>query len=199
MRTNLLKLLSKFLPISDVETEYAFFKTHVPSVAPEAFLNIIFKPASADVQKKVTRKLSFPASMVEFFECYNGAILFSDALRVYGCLPDHYLLNRADAFDSLPFDILRTNEEFGEELQPRGLLCVGSYGYDRSLVCMDRKTAQITCFREQDFGVIRASWPNLDQWLTSEISRMSFYFDEHGNRLVAERELPPSQDRVSSI
>jgi len=45
MSIDLLNLISDFLPLDDRENSIASLRTLVPWVAPEAFLNIIYKPA----------------------------------------------------------------------------------------------------------------------------------------------------------
>jgi hypothetical protein len=42
---DLLSALAKFEPVNDRENDVAFFRTHVLWIAPEAYLNIIYKPA----------------------------------------------------------------------------------------------------------------------------------------------------------
>ena len=45
MPIDLLAALSRFSNVGDQETEIAFLRTHVPWVAPEAYLHIVYKPA----------------------------------------------------------------------------------------------------------------------------------------------------------
>src|SRR5579884_2722707 len=78
---DLLDLAKKFRPY-----KAAFFQTNVPWVAPEAYLNIIFRPASRDVLPEIGAKVKIPEPFLELLARNNGAILLSGALSLYGVL-----------------------------------------------------------------------------------------------------------------
>jgi hypothetical protein len=177
--------------LADRETEEAFFRTHLPRVGSAAYLNIVYKPASSGVTEEVNRESMFPSSLSEFYRQWNGARLFVGALSVYGCMQTGQLLHRADPTRLLPFDIREVNQEFAEQITDRDLVCVGSYSYDRSIVCVSRRSQSVACYVGEDFDRVRDQWPNLTQWLTDEVSRISLLFDEKGNRLVGKERLLP--------
>jgi hypothetical protein len=188
---DLLAALGKFKNLSDRETDHAYFMTKVPSVAPEAYLNIVYKPVAPEIRAELEKGLQFPNSLAEFYQHWNGARLFVGALSIYGCLPRNYLLYRADRFKVLPFNLREINHEFLSQTSHKNLICIGSYSYDRSIVCMNRKSQSIACYVGKQFAEERQTWPSLDQWLSDEITRLSFFFDECGNRLVPEEHLLP--------
>jgi hypothetical protein len=188
---DLLALLGKFDNCADHETEQAFFRTYVPSVGRAAFLNIIYKAIGPGVMDEVAKDLRFPSALSDFYATYNGARLFVGALSIYGCLPTGQLLHRADPTRLLPFDIREVNQEFALRIGGRDSICIGSYSYDRSVVCLHRTDQSVTCYVGTDFGKIRQQWPSLDRWLTDEVSRLSLLFDEKGNRLVDKERLLP--------
>jgi len=191
---DLLAALGKFRNISDRETDHAYFKTKVPSVAPEAYLNIVYKPAAPDIRAELEKELQLPSSLVEFYQQWNGARLFVTALSIYGCIPRNYLICRTDPFRLLPFNLRELNRECGWQAAKRNLICIGTYSYDGSIVCMRRKSQEIVCYFGEQFGEERQSWSNLDEWLGEEISRLSICFDENGNRLVPKENLLPGPD-----
>ena len=104
MALDILHLLPKFENV-DSESDSAFFRTHVPWVAPQAYLNIIFKPAPQSVLPDVARTLRMPVALVEFLKKQNGVILFSGALSVFGVHRPGQLLNRENPFFDLPYSI----------------------------------------------------------------------------------------------
>jgi hypothetical protein len=191
MNIDFLELLNKFNPIDDVETEQAIYKTRVPSVAPEAYLTVIFKPAPAAVRHEAERRLCFPAPLVNFYSQWNGAHLFINGIHIYGCVPQGQLLNRRVSLSLPPFNIETVNREFAKVLDGRNLVCIGSYGYDTSLVCMDRHSLEIDCFKGKDITVKRRVWTGLEQWITSEVHRIATFFDDFGNCLVDQQRLLP--------
>ena len=52
MAIDLLEATSHFRAVNDRESETAYFRTHVPWVAPLAYLNSIFTPPAPDVLRQ---------------------------------------------------------------------------------------------------------------------------------------------------
>lgn len=73
----------------------------------------------------------------------------------------------------------------------RSQIYIGSYGYDRSMVCINRDTEVVSCFQGVEFAKLRKTWPNLENWLIEEIRRLSILFDSDGKLLVSEDQLLP--------
>jgi hypothetical protein len=183
--SDLRSILGQCRDAGSVETRDAFFCTKVPRVGAQAYLNIIYKPPTAELRNEITTELRLPSRVEAFFRTYNGARLFLDELSIYGCLPQVYLLNRADPLAIPPFGIREANSEFREELAPDDLL-VGSYGYDRSLVYVKRSSGRVVCAEGKNLRKSRADWESLDAWLNGEIPRLAAQFDANGNRSVGE-------------
>ena len=182
---DLLGLLARFADVDDLEVQRAYYRTKVPSVGPQAYLNIVFRPTDVAVRKEVEHEVGLQPDLVEFYSRCNGARLFFDRVSIYGCLPrPHPPLDRDDPFGFLPFDLRRVNAELGEDLAERNLLCVGAYGYDRSYVSVRRDTCEVVCATGDDFDRLRARWRSLSDWLSSEIPRVGGCFDERGKLLV---------------
>ena len=197
---DLIKQLEKFNNIGDCEFSHILYKTHVPSVAPRAYLTVIFKPVPAELRERRMQHLGFPHSLREFYKMYNGAHLFNGTINIFGLLPDTYFLDRANWFEKgLPLNVLEINQEYKADLKKRGLVCFADYGSDRSLVCMDKGSESIICFVGEDFENRRMAWPGLDEWLRTEIQRLSMYFDRSGKLILASDELllPGTESRTS--
>jgi hypothetical protein len=193
----LIKLLSKFHSFNDRESEAAFFLTNVPWVAPQAYLNIIFKPAPTDALNHVKTALALPASFCELLGSQNGAIMFSGALCIYGVHKPRQLLDRSNPFALPPFDIELENSNWPPDDAER-LVAIGAYGADGSRVCMDRFKLHLELW-PREAPRLRSSppllWESLDQWILSEIPRLSMLFNETGKLLVADAETLPLQSR----
>jgi hypothetical protein len=191
MYIDLLNLLKKFDDADDVETDTAIYRTRVPSVGPEAYLNVIFKPSAAEVREGVASNLHFPPPLVTFYSEWNGARLFVNGINIYGCVPQGQLLRRTESFALSPFNIEAVNREFANSLYAQNLVCIGSYGWDRSLVCVDRRSFEVVCFRGEDLGMRRKIWRSLERWIVSELARIEVYFDASGDCLVEPDRLVP--------
>jgi len=195
---DLLASVAKFAPVDDCSFETVIYRTHVPFVAPRAYLHAIFKPTSAEVYQKRTAELGITGPVADFYRLYNGAILFSGAIAIYGLLPDTYQLNRKDWFEkALPYNILEPNRQYESQLRRRDQLYVGAYGLDLSAVCVTRKEGAVTCYEGDGFKKVRAVWPSFCEWLRSELIRLSACFDEYGHQLTGDDLLLPTQLSVN--
>ena len=89
---NLEILLSKFKNHNDVVYNGTRFLTNVPSVAPFAYLNIIFPAADKEIQESKIDPLHLPEQLRGFYLDCNGAVLLSDTINIFGFrnVFDHY-------------------------------------------------------------------------------------------------------------
>jgi len=136
--------------------------------------------------------MKMPPPLVDVLAQHNGAMLFSDALSLYGVVRQGQMLNRSDPFSLPPYNIESENRSWPPPDRDR-FLKIGGYGFDGSGVCIDRDYLRVVVFRRREKLPFR-SWPSLDAWLTSEINRLSDLFDATGRRLVEESETLPSPD-----
>jgi len=191
MALHLLQLIARFEGIDDVETAHAFFRTKLPTVAPEAYLHTVYKPAPAVLMSEVSAELKLPGSVVDFYHCCNGAHLFVNALSIFGCVASETTINRSDRFKLLPFDVREINRELKAKFARGNLVAIAFYSYDGSLVCVERATGETICFVGDALSKERTRWKSIDEWLSQEIQRISFLFDQRGNRLVEKENLLP--------
>ena len=132
--------------------------------------------------------MRFPAPFMDLLKKQNGAILFAGSLSVYGVLSTNKSLNREQPFMLPPFDIEDENKRW-PPYDPERLLCIGGYGFDGSGACIDREDGRIHVFRRATRTLAKspvATWPSLDTWIRTEVSRLSSLFDSKGNRLADE-------------
>lgn len=187
--------ISKFRPVEDRESDVAFYRTHVPWEGSEAYLNIVFKPATFGILSSVDADLRIPPPYREFLRRYNGAILLSGAINLYGVVREGQLLNRRDSFSLPPFNILQGNLGL-RHLDRDRFLRFGSYGFDGSLLCIDRRDHHIEVLRKGE-SMPYHIWGNLDEWLEIEVRRVSELFDPSGRALADKSEtLPPPMENT---
>ena len=188
MSIDLLSLIAQFRKFDDRENANAAFRTRVPWVAPEAYLNIVYKPAGPKLLSEVASRLSFPVEVVDFLKHQNGAMLFSGSLNLYGLVEPGRLLNREDRYSLPPFNIERENKCW--PFHPDRLLVVGGYRLDGSRACVDRIDGQVHVFQKGQ-RIPSISWAGFDSWLIAEVGRLSALFDEEGKRVGPEAETGP--------
>ena len=158
-------------------------------LSPFAFLHIVYRPTVPLVVQSISRILRFPEEIDMLYKYMNGAWLFSGAIQFYGCVEEGLPLDRANPL-SLP-PLSKMNNMFISEEHGDQFLCIGGYSYDRSLVCIDRKTGETVCFRGDALTAARKSWVSVEKWLSDEIPRLGMLFSPDGKRLVDEKyELP---------
>jgi len=194
MTINLLHRLSRFECAFDRESETAFFIAHVPWVAPEAYFHIVFKPAPSVALADLSSRLRLPKSVVDFLGTQNGAHLFSGAFSVYGVHAPGQLLRRSDPFSLPPFNIEGEDRNW-PPFDPDRFLALGGYGFDGTRVCIDRHDSSIHLFKRDRRTLSKTpsySWSSLQDWLDSEIARLSVLFDKNGRILVKESETLPT-------
>ncbi len=197
MKLKIESYLEKFKNINDFEFEGRKFKTNVQSVAPKAYLSIIYDAADINIQKEIIDPLELPSQLRNFYRYYNGVSLFADLFSIYGFLPHHYLLSVIhDWRKSLPYHFVKINERFFKDIFNSEILFFGSYGYDRSELFIEKSTGKIYCCVEDNLNKIRASWPSFENWIEFEIKRLASYHDENGNIIVDLKDTLPNEMRI---
>lgn len=191
MPVDLLGLLERFEAVADWETPVARFRTNVSAVAPLAYVGIVFRPARAGVVFDVDRELGLPEEVKEFFAVCNGARLFVGALVVFGCVEENLEQDLRNVLVALPFSIRDANRELAPDRREQGMVAVGRYEVDGSVVCVDRATGKVVCYAGREGLRVRQVWAGFAHWLVSEVMRLSALHDKRGNLLVERGQLLP--------
>lgn len=185
----ILDLLKRRTESDGRETPLAIYITKVPW-AEDAYLHTINKPTASDIRDDVSKDLDFPPSLVAHFEQCNGGSLFCASaacigINLFGCLPKGRAFSRALDQDSPPIDIRTSNRRIREHI------VFASYGYDASLVVVNRCDESVRCCQGRDILKTRREWPSIDEWLTCELDRLSQVFTPDGTCLVTCENLVP--------
>lgn len=196
-RNDVESLLKKFCSGEVLKTAAATYSMRVPSVGPEAFLNIIFNPLPEATVARLGRELRCPDALMQFFRRYNGLRLFFDELSVFGMRERGALLDRSSPVEVPTLSLRDTLNElrhyptWNDDIYP-----VGWYAYDGSYALMRRPDDSVYCSVGSDLSAVRVEWTDFDSWLTSEISRIADLYDEKGIRLVSAAHTVPSRPTV---
>jgi hypothetical protein len=185
------ELHSRFETVGDFESSVAYFFTHVPFVAPKAYLNILYKPAPVEVQTIRCNQLGITGQLREFYSRFNGALFFSGAIRIFGFRHDKYLLERSDWKTLPPINISEINERNQPLLDEMRLVCFADYDLDCSSVYLNRDTGAVACYEGRRLESVRSTWASFQDWLQMEFARVSICFDRSGHLLVDEESLLP--------
>lgn len=187
--------LERFESIKNVENDHALFLTSTPHIAPAAYLNIVFKPASREVRREVAQELDLPEPLVRLYSETNGFHLL-ETLYVYGLLPRNgYLIDRADPFAAPVWD-LRHGRRIASPPET-SWLAFGGYGEDHSLF-IERRSGVVCAARMDDLAVT-AEWPSLEEWLQSELDRLVPLFDGQGRTSTSGEERLPSSESTTVV
>jgi hypothetical protein len=154
---------------------------HVPHVAPEAFLHLIFPPLTQKDVEYMENQLGkeIPVSLKTFYIHHNGISLFSGALSIYG-LRENYDRTGDNVWQ--PFDLLVTNTfESPEGFKPNHIL-IGGFREDGSRLYVDNLTGKIYR-RSRTSSKPLNEWSSFDEMLLSETIRLSKLFDKKGKLL----------------
>lgn len=192
MSIDLPSSLQRFRVYKDFVNETASFRTNVPWIGSEGYLNTIYRPAPTELLAEVAAKLHFPAPVFEFLSQYNGARLFSGGLSLYGVVEPGRLMYRDNGFALPPLNIVGANKFW--RVDPERLLVIGVYYFDSSVACIDRSSGQVLYFKK-DQTTPELSWPSFDSWLREEIDRLRSLFDADGRILVDVSETVPHGTR----
>lgn len=81
-----------------------------PSIAPEAWLHVVFAPLNLEAIQKLKQETSIPLpeDFCQFLLCSNGVTIFGYQIDIYG-VRKSYVRTGDDAWQ--PFDILHLNEQ----------------------------------------------------------------------------------------
>lgn len=156
---------------------------HVPHVAPEAWLHIVFAPLLDDaVLERLERDLPVPThpDFLEFLRLSNGLDLFSCALCLYGRRTSYA---RTGDDTRQPFCLMTANTLERPKSAKKWQLIIGGYRNDGSLLSLDTRDGTVFRTKRRSAKVLNR-WPTLMTMLRDETVRLAALFDEQGRKLT---------------
>lgn len=154
---------------------------HVPLVAPEAWLHILYAGLSSDQITEFEQRfpIPFPTKYKEFLLVANGINIFSDSLSIWGSRESY---QRAGEGAIQPYDLLSLNNERPKDC-PNTWIFFGSYSWDGTRVMFDlgEGTENNKVYRCARISIqVLQEWSSFDEWLDGEVERLGQIFDEKG-------------------
>lgn len=163
---------------------------HVPHVAPEAWLHMLFPPLPPQGIERIEAELGRPLgpAFSSMLALHNGLSLFSDSLSIYG---HRATVSRTGDAAWQPFSIRTPNTlERPKDADPSHLF-VGSYGSDGSQLYIDVRDSRVyRCSRRSAAPLNR--WDDFFGMLNSEARRLATLFDGQGRMKVSYEAVPPA-------
>jgi len=165
---------------------------HVPHVAPEAWFHIVYPGLDdhelAGVEGSLRREI--PPAYRQLLKVSNGLTLFSGALSLDGRRRDY---SRKVSI-RLPFDLADPNVHERPRAADPAWFIFGFYKSDGSHAWLDPRDGGI-CRGNPDLTQPRLNmWPSLDDFLITEVTRLSAHFDDLGRRLNPTRPTTPDSE-----
>jgi len=154
---------------------------HVPHVAPQAWLHIIYPALNdeelADLESTLRRPV--PPEYRQLLKVTNGLTLFSGAVDLYGRRRDY---SRRPSI-RLPFDLSDPNVHERPRVADPTWFLFAFYDEDGSEAYIDPADHRV--YRgSRDMTMPRLNqWASLDDFLIGEVRRLALHFDERGRQL----------------
>lgn len=151
---------------------------HVPHVAPEAYLHLIFPPLPQkeidNMVYQLGKDISIPLEC--FYLINNGINLFSGSLFING-LRRNYNRQGDDVWQ--PFDLMELNTYFSPTDSRDSHLFIGGYQSDKSMLYIDLTNFKVYRCNHESINPLN-EWASFEQMLLTEVGRLSKLFDKQG-------------------
>ena len=85
-REKILEGIAQYQVVKNFENDPGVVPYKCPAVAPMAYLNILFAPATEAIRREVVAELEIPQALAELYKDLNGFHLLQ-TISVYGLLP----------------------------------------------------------------------------------------------------------------
>lgn len=155
---------------------------HVPHVAPDAWLHLVFSPLSDSEIAVLEDQIghSLPLAVADFYRHSNGLLLFSGSLSIDGL---RGVNSRSGDAAWQPFSIHTANCLERPSGAPVDWVYFGSYAEDGSQVVVDAGSERVY---HCDRGSIdpKLEWHSIHDFLRGELRRLSTYYDETGRLTI---------------
>lgn len=153
---------------------------HVPHVAPEAWLHLVFAPLTdteiRELEEKILKR-AIPAVYKEFLTLSNGLSLFSGSLSLDGFRKNY--IRTGDAVWQ-PF-ALETPNIYERPRDARdSCFFIGGYKRDGSMLFLENERA-FRCARNSVTPL--NEWKDFWEMLVSETARLCTLFDDRGRKI----------------
>ena len=145
----------------------------------KAYLNVLFNPAAQSELRFAEESLEckFPPSLCKFYEQYNGMMLFSESLRIYGIKANF-------SAPYIPYDIVKHNKLDDIHSYGTQFLNYVVFGYYSScLFCFDKTNLNLLHVVDKKQRKIVYSFANLSELLSHYVNYLIEEYSETGKKI----------------
>lgn len=163
---------------------------HIPDVAPQAYLITVFSPISTIELSILESSIGqdIPNEYSSFLMNFsNGLNLFLSRFCLYGFVSR---INRQIGAIPQPFSLSQLNIYEHPKNSKDTFFFIGGYDYDGSKLYIDKQTGEVHYCKKNDSTSLY-HWKNFDDMFSSEIKRLSAFFDDNGRMKVPYEKILP--------
>jgi hypothetical protein len=154
---------------------------HVPHVASEAWLHMLFAPIDDQVIEEIERslELALPSDYACLLRQHNGVRLFSGDIWLGG-----WRVSFARKGDAIwqPFSVVSANLDNGTLQSDNPELVIGGEEGVGARFRINIKSQQVCKYGQRGKKPL-ASWDNIEAMLQAEVGRVSRRYDASGHRI----------------
>ena len=177
---NIRELITKFSYLGTKETanKKALLIGHVPQIAPDAWLNCLYKPVSLKEIQLIEMSIgvSVPDSYKSFLLSFsNGLNILGDTLSLFG-YRSNYSRTNEDVWQ--PYDIISFNLYEKPQNATQKEFIIGCYELDSSLLYISKEDEICYC-KSEDILPLK-KWNSLSDMLYEELTRLYELVNEKG-------------------
>lgn len=177
---NIRELITKFSYLGTKQTanKKALLIGHAPQIAPEAWLNCLYKPVSLKEIQLIEKSIgvSIPDSYKSFLLSFsNGLSILGDTLSLFG-YRSNYSRNNEDVWQ--PYDIITLNLYEKPHNATLNEFLIGKYEWDASSLYINKEDE--ICYCKSDDILPLKKWNSLSDMLYEELTRLYELVSENG-------------------
>ena len=163
---------------SDINPERALL-CHTPHVAPRAYFHTVFPGVGEETIQRIEALsgVAIPRAYARLLQGFNGAILFSGAMSLYGIVESF----TRNLNVHQPYDLLEYNHLSRPVYAKPEDFFIGGMKSDGSLLFLEGD-APTVFRRERGSRDVLNSWVNIDAMLDERMAALEKLFDEHGRK-----------------
>ena len=178
---NIRELITKFSYLGTKQTanKKALLIGHAPQIAPEAWLNCLYKPVSLKEIQLIEKSIgvSIPDSYKSFMLSFsNGLNILGDTISLFG-YRFNYIRNSEEILWQ-PYDIIIPNLYERPKNATHNDFIIGGYEWDGSKLYINKDNEICYC-KSEDITPLK-KWNSLSDMLYEELTRLYELVSENG-------------------
>ena len=162
------------------EDQYYIKQCNLAVYSPRTFLNVLFKPVPEDNYKRIKNLGGYdiPKELKKFYKSYNGIMLFSQTLRIYGVSVE----NLSSSYSTLDFVVENTMVRKNNPSWDDNMVSFGYYG-SRYRFCYHRKKMKEIYVIDRNTLKVVHTFKSISDTLEYYVTKLMDMYDENGMKI----------------